>query len=234
MLIVIRKISIGVFQLLDDRSNILFMMRDNVKMRGRTSKNGLPFEDTRTLLIQRALELWTERGFNGTGLSELLKGAGVPKGSFYHYFASKEDFAQAVIESYSDYLSNKLETHFAQTGLSPMKRLKSFVTDAEQGLEKYEFRRGCLVGNLGQELAGMDASLRLPLSEAFSRWEKQLTHLLLEAQLTGELAEGLEAGELAKFFWMGWEGAILRARLERSAEPLRSFTTQFFNFCSTG
>lgn len=219
---------------LDDWSIIVSMKNtSSQKSRGRKPQSGKPFDDTREALIRKGLELWTEKGFNATGLGELLKTVGVPKGSFYHYFSSKDDFGREVIKAYDAFFSAKLLKHFANDSLKPLARLQAFIEDATQGIQRYEYRRGCLVGNLGQEMASLDEGFREQLSAVFGSWESSVKGLLEKAVDTGELPPNTDCEALAKFFWMGWEGAILRARLERNSQPLEIFSQQFFTLCNT-
>ncbi len=98
--------------------------------RGRPSRHGQSYADTRALLIRRGTELLSQRGVSATSLDEVLKSVGVPKGSFYHYFPSKDAFVLATLDAYADYLSRKLDRHFANPALTPLACLQAFVDDA--------------------------------------------------------------------------------------------------------
>src|SRR5574337_1694674 len=76
---------------------------------GRPPKEALPRRVTREALIRAGVELLTEKGFNSVGLEEVLRRVGVPKGSFYHYFSSKDDFGRQVLEAYAAYFARKLD-----------------------------------------------------------------------------------------------------------------------------
>ncbi|MEO1281937.1 MAG: TetR/AcrR family transcriptional regulator [Pseudomonadota bacterium] len=174
------------------------------------------------------MELLTEQGYVGTGLDQILKTAGVPKGSFYHYFKSKDDFGHAIIEAYGDYFVAKLDHAFTDQNLPPLDRLRNFIADARKGMTRHSFKRGCLVGNLSQELSGTEEQFRTQLETVFSIWEKRVADLFKEAQATGDVPANANVKALASFFWIGWEGAILRSRLVRSAAPLNVFEKTFF------
>lgn len=195
--------------------------------RGRPSRHGQNYADTRALLIRRGTELLTERGVSATALDEVLKSVGVPKGSFYHYFPSKDAFVLATVDSYGDYLLAKLDRHFGNAALAPLARLGAFVDDACRGMERHQFSRGCLVGNLGQEVGCLDAAIQRRLEEIFRTWEERVAGCLQAAVAAGELAAAADCPALAHAFWIGWEGAILRARLMRSSEPMTAFFTLF-------
>lgn len=195
--------------------------------RGRPPKVDRDFPDTRAALIRCGMEILTEQGFMSTGIDTVLKRVGVPKGSFYHYFDSKEAFGQAVLESYASYFAHKLDRWFLQDEVTPLQRLQNFVEDAKAGMVRHRFCRGCLVGNLGQEVAILPEGFRLQLEAILCTWQHRLASCLRTAQAAGELADEADCDELAAFFWIGWEGAVQRARLTRDNVPLDVFIKGF-------
>ena len=184
-------------------------------------------QDTRTMLIRSGLAHLTESGFASSGLDKILKKVGVPKGSFYYYFSSKEAFGLAVLESYADYFANKLDISLLNQTVSPLSRLALFVEDAKQGMKRHQFKRGCLVGNLGQEVDLLPESFREPLIDTLNNWQSKVSACLSEAKRAGELAECADCEALAEFFWIGWEGAVSRAKLEASTRPLDNYLKLF-------
>jgi TetR/AcrR family transcriptional repressor of nem operon len=184
--------------------------------------------DTRTTLIRLGTEMCTERGFQVTGIDEILKRAGVPKGSFYHFFASKREFGEAVIENYAEYFARKLDRLLSDPERRPLERLAAFTQEAQEAVAKYHFRRGCLVGNLGQELGALDDAFRHRLEAVLLSWQKRTARCLAEAMAAGDLPAGSDVERLAEFFWIGWEGAILRAKLSRSTAPMEHFAEIYF------
>ncbi|MGB7649813.1 MAG: TetR family transcriptional regulator C-terminal domain-containing protein, partial [Gallionella sp.] len=159
---------------------------------------------------------------------EILRRGGLPKGSFYHYFDSKEAFGAELIERYAAYFSRKLERHLGDDKVSPLMRLRNFVADAHAGMARHDFRRGCLIGNLGQEMGALPESFRARLVGVFADWQNHFARCLVATQDAGELSRQADGTELAAFFWMGWEGAVLRAKLERNGLPLEVFARGFF------
>jgi TetR/AcrR family transcriptional repressor of nem operon len=192
------------------------------------SQRALSRGDTRRALVWCGTELLTERGFQVTGIDEVLKRVGVPKGSFYHFFASKHAFGEAVIQNYVEYYARKMDRIFDNPARTPLARLHDFVEDAKRGMAKYGFRRGCLIGNLGQELASLDDAFRLQLEGVLLSWEQRVTACLQEAVQARELPADSDAEALSRFFWIGWEGAVLRAKLTRDFEPLDQFASMYF------
>ena len=204
------------------------------RRRGRPPRQRENLIETRELLLRAGLEVLTEKGFSATGIEEILGRVGVPKGSFYHYFGSKEVFGLDLIERYGVFFARKLDRHLANPSLSPLERLRSFVADATDGMARYEFRRGCLIGNLGQEMGALPESFRDRLKETFEDWQARLAVCLSEAQKAGEVSAAADVAQLAAVFWIGWEGAVLRAKLERSARPLEVFAGFFFASLAAG
>jgi TetR/AcrR family transcriptional regulator, transcriptional repressor for nem operon len=184
---------------------------------------------TRRALVRCGTELLTERGFQVTGIDEVLKRVGVPKGSFYHFFKSKDEFGAAVIENYVAYYARKMDRFFNDNTRPPLSRLRDFVDNARQGMMRFDFRRGCLIGNLGQELASLDSGFREQLEAVLVSWEHRVAACLQDAIDKGDLTGETDAQALANFFWIGWEGAILRAKLTRSLAPIDQFVSLYFD-----
>lgn len=180
------------------------------------------------MLLRTGIEVLTEKGFSATGIDQILRRVGVPKGSFYHYFKSKEAFGAELIARYGAYFSRKLERHFADESRSPLARVRAFIDDAQAGMARYGYLRGCLVGNLGQEMGGLPEAYRAQLNEIFTDWQVRLARCLAAAQTAGELAGDADCQQLAAYFWIGWEGAVMRAKLERQPTPLQIFAEGFF------
>lgn len=108
-----------------------------------------------------------------------------------------------------------------------MARLRLFTRMAEEGMARHGFRRGCLVGNLGQEMGALPDDFRAALIGVLETWQRRTAQLFREAQACGELSADHDPDALAEAFWIGWEGAILRAKLELRPDPLHSFTRTF-------
>lgn len=174
------------------------------------------------------MALLTEKGYSAVGLDEVLRQAGVAKGSFYHCFDSKEAFGQALIAAYADYFARKLDRWLLDASVAPLQRLRHFIDDACAGMARHAFRRGCLVGNLGQEMGALPESFRAQLHQVFLDWQARTAACLAAARQAGEFESALPDDALAQFFWIGWEGAVLRAKLERHDQPLRAYADGFF------
>jgi TetR/AcrR family transcriptional regulator, transcriptional repressor for nem operon len=197
------------------------------RRRGRPPKGDGDHRETRETLLRAGVAALTEKGFSATGIDEVLKSVGVPKGSFYHFFESKEAFGAELIALYAEYFVRKLDQFFLDESLTPLQRIEAFCLDAERGMSRFGFRRGCLIGNLGQEMNALPDSYRQQLTDVLGDWQARTQRCLEAAMAAGELPEGADCARLAAFFWIGWEGAVLRAKLEQRAEPLRVFAAVF-------
>jgi TetR/AcrR family transcriptional repressor of nem operon len=187
------------------------------------------YSATRDVLIRCGMELLTEQGFSATGLDAVLRRATVPKGSFYHYFESKDAFVAAVMDAYDDYFKRKLDKWLLDETRAPLERLADFIADASRGMRKHRFTRGCLVGNLGQELGTLPSGFRERLDAILVGWQARVAQCLKAAQAQGSIPAALDADQLAEFFWIAWEGAVLRARLVQSERPLETFISAFLS-----
>ncbi|TMO72473.1 TetR family transcriptional regulator [Pseudoalteromonas sp. S3785] len=195
--------------------------------RGRPPKIPRENADTKAHLIRIGLETLTEFGFSATGLDTILKKAGVPKGSFYHYFKSKEAFGIALVNAYDEYFITKLKKYLTDSSTPPLERLIHFTQSAIMGMQKYQYKRGCLVGNLNQELNHLSDEFKTRLLQSYVAWQQQVEQCLNEAQQQGTLAKSVNTKLMSEYFWIGWEGAVMRAKLTQSSKPLTLYTEMF-------
>ena len=184
-------------------------------------------QDTRQLLLMKGAEILHRKGFHDAGIQEVLEAAGVPKGSFYYYFKSKEDFGLQVIDIYAGVMLGTLRTNLEKDGRSVLEGLKGFFRDmtahAEQGFT------GCPLGNLSQELGGSSEVFRSKLNDIFTDLEKGIAASLREAQRSGEVPPGVEPGRAAVLMVSAWEGALLRMKLTRDTSPYQVFERFIFD-----
>ena len=129
--------------------------------------------------------------------------------------------------NYADYFNQKLDRCLLNETRAPLERLCDFVAEACEGMAKHDYRRGCLVGNLGQEVTVLPDGFREHLETILCGWTARLAACLRAAQHAGQLASQVDCDEMAAFFWIGWEGAVLRARLMRCDTPLQAFARGF-------
>jgi TetR/AcrR family transcriptional regulator, transcriptional repressor for nem operon len=187
---------------------------------------------TKRRLLELGLGMLLERGYNDLGIQALLAAAGVPKGSFYHHFRSKEDFALQVIELYMEDVHSGLDACLGDTTRPPLERVRGFF---EATREKYggEGYLGCLLGGLGQELSGVSEVFRHRIEWCFRVIEERLAGCLEEACATGALPPDADCRGMAELLVDCWEGAALRTRLRRDPAPLDAMLDFYFRTAAT-
>lgn len=180
-------------------------------------------DDTRQRLIEAGAEFMHRQGYAGTGIQQVLDACGVPKGSFYHYFKSKEDFALAVVDFHAGRMGAGARALFADPARAPLERLQHFFAyflgcfaDRTHPLGQ----SGCPIGNLVQELAAASPVFQQRLDAVLCGLEQCMADLLREARAAGEISARLDPEETARFISSSWEGAILRAKATGDATPL--------------
>lgn len=176
---------------------------------------------TKDKLIAAGSELFLIHSYQGTGINEVLKTCGVPKGSFYNYFSSKEEFALAVIEHQMEQSAEFIKQNLCNEALAPLDRVAAYLDSISQGVISCHFAMGCLFGTLAQEMASLSPKLRQALTRAFQVQVDHLTDCLSLGQERGEVRTDLTAVEMAGFIMSALQGAQIMAKTFLSGEPLR-------------
>lgn len=187
-----------------------------------------PKDATKNHLIETGIDLMLEKGFNATGLSDVLNACQVPKGSFYYYFKSKEEFGLQIINTFDEKYVEQLDALLCDRSLSPLDRMKKYIDGAIEGAEQRKCSRGCLIANLSQEMADQNELFRNRLNEIICRRRDTFARVLQEAKDAGELKSDINALDAAEFFLCGFEGAIMRSKVRKDTEPLRVFKRLYF------
>jgi TetR/AcrR family transcriptional repressor of nem operon len=177
---------------------------------------------TRDKLLDQGVTMLTERGYHGTGLQDLLASVQVPKGSFYNYFPSKEDFGAEVIRHYIEPFIRQLDDGLARPEPDALSALKRYFGDLIQELERRRFKGGCLLGNLLGEIGDTNEICLSALREAVHRYRDKLEQGLSKAQREGTVRTDLSAAAMADLLADAWQGALLRMKVEQSVRPLQA------------
>ena len=182
---------------------------------------------TKQELLELGVKLLLLHGYADLGVATLLEQAGVPKGSFYHHFESKEDFALQVIDLYMADVHAALEAAFGDDSRDPLEQIRHFFEMVSEGY-KGDGYLGCLLGGLGQELSGISPAFRKKVEECFNVIGGYFEKALKRAKARGQLRRGARPRELAELLVNCWEGAALRSRLRRSGDPLGQMLDFYF------
>ena len=180
--------------------------------------------EVRRRLLDAGLDLVHARGFASSGVQDITAAAGVPKGSFYAYFPSKEAFGAAVLEHYWSDIETRLLPILGEDGLA-QERVRRFFHALADDHEAGDFLLGCLIGNLSLELSGSSEPVRAELVRILDGWNEALTACVRSGQGAdaGDVRADLDATELASLLIEAWEGAALRGKVTRSRTPYDRF-----------
>ncbi|RDJ97405.1 TetR/AcrR family transcriptional regulator [Cupriavidus lacunae] len=180
-------------------------------------------------LTKAGRELFSRHGYNSTGIQQITDHAGVPKGSFYNHFESKEAFAAVIVTQYADYLQRSWEAMMEAAPPEPMAAIHYVFTQMIAYHQSRKVQAGCLIGNFAAEIALSSETCRAVLQAAQLAWRERLAGMISQAQADGAIRTDIAPAELSGLVWDVWEGALLRMKLERSVEALRRSVDLMFN-----
>jgi TetR/AcrR family transcriptional repressor of nem operon len=187
--------------------------------------NRLPRRSARKAILEAAMKQFIERGFSACSVEDITKAAGVPKGSFYNHFKSKQSLAAEIVTEYGKGTTDR--SVLTNPAIAPVTRLKKHFT----ALNAYFSccTDGCLVGKFMAEVSVDTPQIRESLRRVLNLWGEQLSSALAEGQRQGSIRKDLPADDLAAFLIDSYEGAILRTRLEKSPRALGYFVKVVFS-----
>jgi len=206
----------------------LIPITENVSLNEPSLSRSAARAETRHRLLRTGSEILCEQSFASMGVEFVLKRAGLSKGSFYHFFASKELFGLEVIQHYAEFFNRRLDRALKSDGSPALERLRRYTEDGMEGMARFDFKRGCLIGNLMQELAATHTAFRKAITEVLLGWEDRITDCLEQAVAEGDIPACVNVRPYAEFFWTGWEGALMQAKRHQTVEPLTQFVQVFF------
>ncbi|MFF3940586.1 TetR/AcrR family transcriptional regulator [Streptomyces phaeofaciens] len=180
--------------------------------------------DTRRNILDAAQRIMAHKGYSAVGLNEVLAEAGVPKGSFYHYFASKDAFGEALLKSYFDEYLADMDRVLAQPGQSAAERLMAYWQLWRETQSFDECQGKCLAVKLGAEVSDLSEPMRLALKEGTGAIIDRLERTITSGLADGSIAIDGEARETAQVLYDMWLGASVMAKIHRSLGPLEATT----------
>jgi TetR/AcrR family transcriptional regulator, transcriptional repressor for nem operon len=183
----------------------------------------------REKLLDHGVQMLMTQGYHGTGLKEVLDTVQIPKGSFYNYFGSKEAFAAEAISHYIEPFIQKLSEHLQNPQTDGLTALKRYYAELIAEIEQSDYKNGCLLGNLMGEIGDTSDVCRQALITAVNRYSKLQQTALLRGQNEGTVRNDRSAEIMADLLTNGWQGALLRMKIDQSVEPLHEFCNTFLN-----
>lgn len=188
---------------------------------------------TKQRLLEAGLRMLLEHGYNDLGIQALLAATDTPKGSFYHHFRDKEDFALQVVDAYMAQVHAGLDACLHDQSRPPLARVRRFFELTEQKYRE-EGYMGCLLGGLGQELSGVSEVFRRRIDGCFAAIAERIAVCLEEARRRGEIPAACDARQMADILVECWEGAALRSRLRRNPAPLKAMLDFYIRSVAAG
>ena len=180
-------------------------------------------KDKKREILQNGFEVMYAKGYHATSVQDVADAAGIPKGSFYHYFKTKEKFTVEAIKLYTDLVYHEMEQILTDTSLPPLKRILTLYQNRIGYYQSHQYELGCFAGNLTHEVADSNEVLRAAIDTFFVRNRALVINCLNEAQANGELLESHNTEEMAEFIISSYEGALVRMKSVHNAKPLEIF-----------
>ena len=187
-------------------------------------------KDTKTRILECGAEIIHLKGFNHTGIQEVLQAAGVPKGSFYNYFKNKEDFGLQVIDYFVEFYSKLAGQILGDCSAPPLERIRNFLRWFIEFFKSKDFAYGCPLGNLAQEMGDLSPAFREKLKQGLDAMVDLHAGILAEAQETGDLSKALNVREAAYFLVYSWHGALMHMKAVKGPAPLENHLKSIFNY----
>ncbi len=184
----------------------------------------MPRASTRQQIIDAGLAELHARGYAACSVEDITRAAGVPKGSFYNHFASKEKFAVEAERRY--FQVSGWPASFEEK--SAVARLRAGFEALYAGAQDRSFSRGCMWGNLANEVADHSDAIRGELAEGLDAWSAIVTELVAAAQRNREISAVGDPAQLGRFIVNAWEGALTRSRVVRNGQPMDDFFRMVF------
>lgn len=181
--------------------------------------------DTRKRLLNAGIRVFMREGYEGGGITTILSEAGMPKGSFYNLFPSKEEFACATLDAYIGIFDQLRTDTLLDKSLVPRLRLINWLNGHREYIERESEAAGCLAGIIGQTGAVSIEKIRQKLLAIFTSWERDLIDLFNEAQHAQTLSPVMSPESAAKLLIHSYEGVMIRIRIEGNTHPY-DFLTQ--------
>src|ERR1700761_119258 len=164
-------------------------------------------QNVRERLLEAGVQTFSKSGFNGCSVQDITDAAGVPKGSFYNHFESKEALGAAALEHYWAQVARERLEILTRNGVSPRQRLRTYFDQVTAEIAEIGFTCGCLIGNMAAELSDHSPVISAQLSAIFAGWNQRVSACIQEAQAIGEIRSDAEPELLASFILNAWEGA---------------------------
>lgn len=175
--------------------------------------------DVREKILAIGQQIMGAKGFSAVGLNEILTTASVPKGSFYHYFSSKEAFGEALLETYFEGYLADIDRTMREGGLTMAQRLLNYFRDWENNQSFLDCQGKCLAVKLGAEVADLSEAMRASLKRGTSGIVDRLAKAIEAGSAEGSLSVDASPRDTAQSLYQLWMGASVMVKIVRTTEP---------------
>ena len=183
-------------------------------------------------IIEKGAELFRKKGYNNVGINEVLSACDIPKGSFYNFFNTKEEFAEQIIDSYGVNSLKMIRSILTDRKKLPLQRLKDFYAHLIQKNEMDGFDGGCLITNLSMEVGGLSEVISAATDRNFKMWVHEIAECVKEGQENGEIILDKEPYDIAEYIHAGLSGAFSRMKVNKDRRYLDTWYEMTFSFIS--
>lgn len=181
-------------------------------------------------ILKTGYHVLRKNGYHGVGINEILKEAGIPKGSFYNFFESKEDFVKKVMDWHALDQKNWIENFFNEAQDTPFNNLKAFYKTLIQLNELDAFSSGCFINLMSNEVGRSNDRIAASANQIFMSWITVIAKEIEKAQEIGEARDDYSALKLAEYLHSGIYGAFSRMKVTRSRAYLDTWWELSFDF----
>ncbi|PCJ62322.1 MAG: hypothetical protein COA79_04460 [Planctomycetota bacterium] len=184
--------------------------------------------NTKEKLLETGLDFFHEKGYHSSGIAQILKKCNVPKGSFYHYFESKCDFASQILENYYSSFNEIQKKFLLNEELPPKERMKVYFKELIKLQRSCDFKKGCLIGKFSSENPNLDEAISKKISVIGQEVLNNLASCIKEGQSVGEITSVVKPKDLAQFVLSAWQGALIKMKSDESSKALDNFIDVVF------
>lgn len=174
-------------------------------------------------IIENSIHVMYLKGYNATGVKDLADAANIPKGSFYYYFKTKEEYAMEALNYYMDDMGFESFSLLDDEQVPPLDRIKNFYLSKIDNMKNEDYKLGCFLGNLSQELGAVNIEIANVTDKLHENAANKILKCILSAQEYNNFKTAIEPTILADFIVNSWQGALVRMKSSRNNKPLVEF-----------
>ncbi len=181
-------------------------------------------------ILDKGLELIRDKGYTNTGIEDILKINNIPKGSFYNFFKNKEEFGVRAMQVYTERQIIWINSILGNKTKKPIERLREFYDNLIAFNIDESCRKGCLIGNMTQEMAGQNDPIGQQAQRSLQEISDIIAACVQEGQDATEIRDDYSANDIADYLHNSFYGFLIRTKASRDKKQFDIFTEMMFNF----